>query len=246
MTRCTASLALAGALATMTLSFAACTDDASGGDAASPSAPSADLVQATRLADVPEGTAMAPGLYAMDFVSDRADTPMVVINVPAGYTGGGGGAKFFADGDVGFRHFDAWTVAEVAAAPCGDTDWVDPGPSVSDLTDALTALPVWDSTTPVPLTLAGHDGVYMELNVPARVPAGCLGQPRSWRDVNGSYQGVGEGKTQRLWIVDVDGQRLMLVAGYFPGPEGPTPAQVDELTRMAEGASFVDADQVAP
>ena len=105
---------------------------------------------------------------------------------------------------------------------------------------------MWDSTPPVPQTIAGHDGVYMELNVPASLPVECQGQPRAWRDVNGGIQGVGEGKTQRLWIVDVDGQRLMLVAGYFPGPEGPTPAQVDEITRMAEGARFVDADQVAP
>ena len=245
MTRWTARLALAGALATTTLGLAACTDDAEG-DSASPSAPSTEQVQATRLADVPEGTAMAPGLYAMDFVTDQADTPMVVIDVPAGYLGGGGGSKFLADGEVAFRHFDAWTVAEVATAPCGDTEWVDPGPGVDDLTDALSALPVWESTTPVPQTLDGHDGVYMELSVPATVPAECGGQPRSWRDVQGGYQGVGEGKTQRLWIADVDGQRLMLVAGYFPGPEGPTPAQVDEITRMAEGARFVDAAQVAP
>ena len=46
--------------------------------------------------------------------------------------------------------------------------------------------------------------------------------------------------------MDVDGHRLMLIAGYFPGPEGPTPKQVDEMTQMAEGATFVDADHVAP
>ena len=82
---------------------------------------------------------------------------------------------------------------------------------------------------------------------PPDVPAECDGEPRSWRDVAGSTQGVGQGKTQRLWIADVDGHRLMLVAGYFPGPEGPTPEQVDEMTRMAEGATFVDAaTQIAP
>ena len=37
----------------------------------------------------------------------------------------------------------------------------------------------------------------------------------------------------------------MLIAGYFPDRGGPTPRQVDELTKMAEGATFVDADQVA-
>ena len=86
----------------------------------------------------------------------------------------------------------------------------------------------------------------MELNVPADLPASCQGEPDSWRDHDGSTQGIGPGKTQRLWIVDVDGQRLMLVAGYFPGPEGPTQRQIDEMTQMAEGATFVDADRVAP
>jgi len=190
---------------------------------------------------------MAPGRYAMDFVSDREDTPKVLVDVPAGYVAGGGGSKFANDGEDGFRHFDAWTVATVATDPCGDTEWVDPGPGVDDLVEALRALPVWESTPPREQTIDGHDGVYLELNVPAQVPAECGGQPSSWRDVAGSSQGVGEGKTQRLWIADVDGHRLMLVAGYFPGPEGPTPEQVDEMTRMAEGATFVDAaTQIAP
>ncbi len=189
---------------------------------------------------------MAPGRYALDFVSESVDTPMVLIDVPAGYDAGGGGSKFLADADLGFRHFDAWTVTAVATAPCGDSDWVDPGPGADDLADALAALPVWESTRPVPRTIGGHEGVYLELNVPARTPAECEGQPNSWRDHRGVSQGVGEGKTQRLWIVDVDGYRLMLVAGYFPGPEGPTPEQMDEMAVMAEGATFVDADQISP
>ena len=110
----------------------------------------------------------------------------------------------------------------MAAQPCGDADWVDPGPGVDDLAGALAALPVWESTPPEPRTIGGHEGVFMELNVPARLPARCDAL-HSWIDYHGSTQGIGEGKTQRLWIVDVDGQRLMLVAGYFPGKEGPTP-----------------------
>ena len=127
----------------------------------------------------------------------------------------------------------------MATAPCGDADWVDPGPGVDDLADALAALPVWESTPPVARTIDGHEGVYMELNVPADVPAECQGgELLSYRDHEGGTQGIDLGKTQRLWIADVDGHRLMLVAGYFPGPEGPTPEQVDEMTRMAEGSDL--------
>lgn len=240
---------LATALATIAILLTACSDDpdtrtAAGDD--SPSSPSGDLVQVTPLTDAAGDTALTPGRYAMGFSSDQTDTPMVLIDVPAGYQGGDPYEITAEDDGAGFRHFDTWTVAEVAAQPCGDTAWVDPGPSVDDLADALATLPVWQSTPPAPRTIGGHEGVFMELNVPADIPAKCQGELLSWHDHLGGTQGIGPGKTQLLWIVDVDGHRLMLLAGYFPGPEGPTPRQVRELTQMAEGATFVDADSVAP
>jgi len=248
--KATLTRGLATALATIAILLTACSDDpdtrASAGDD-SPSSPSGDLVQATRLTDAAGDTALTPGRYAMGFSSDQPDAPMVLIDVPAGYQGRGDGYEIAAEDDgAGFRHVDTWTVAEVAAQPCGDTAWVDPGPSVNDLANALATLPVWQSTPPAPRTIGGYEGVFMELNVPADIPAKCQGEPQSWRDHLGGTQGIGPGKTQLLWIVDVDGHRLMLLAGYFPGPEGPTPRQVKELNQMAEGATFVDANQIAP
>ena len=240
---------LAAALATIPILLTGCSDDpgtgAGGGEDPPPSSPPGDLVQATRLADVAAAdTVLTPGPYAMGFSSDQADAPMVVVDVPAGYLGRGDGYEISAD-EGGFRHFDTWTVAEVAAQPCGGTAWVDPGPSVDDLADALAALPVWESTEPTPTTIGGYDGVVMELNVPSASPPRA-GRAPHWREHSGGTQGNGPGKTQRLWIVEVDGHRLMLVVGYFTGPEGPTPDVVDEMTQMAEGATFVDADQIAP
>lgn len=257
MTRHNSSSGRMAAFATVAMLVAGCSSDADqgassgeGSPTSSPtSSPSGDLVQATLLADLHTDTALTPGRYAMGFSSDQADTPMVLIDVPAGYRGGGDGYEIIGEekDGAGFRHFDAWTVAEVAEQPCGGTTWVDPGPSVDDLADALAALPVWESTQPAPTTIGGHAGVFMELNVPANIPAECLsGEPLSWQDHLYGRQGIGSGKTQRLWIVDVDGYRLMLVAGYFPGPHGPTRKQVNEMTQMAESATFVDADQVAP
>lgn len=245
---------LTAALAACAILLTACSDDSAaqapaGEDSSpsSPASPSSEVVQATRLADVAADTALTPGLYAMGFSSDHANAPMALIDVPAGYRAGGDGYEITAEDDgVGFRHFDTWTVAEVAAQPCGDTAWVDPGPGVDDLADALATLPVWESTPPAPRTIGGHEGVFMELNVPDDIPAKCQGELVSWRDHLGGTQGIGPGKTHHLWIVDVDGHRLMLLAGYFPGAEGPTPDQVAGMTQMAEAARFVDADQVAP
>ena len=111
----------------------------------------------------------------------------------------------------------------------------------------LAALPVWETTRPAPRTIGGHEGVFMELNVPADLPATCrrrtlqLARPPRRHPRNRP-----RARPSCLWIVDVDGQRVMLLAGYFPGPAGPTPKQVDEMTLMAEGATFVDADQIVP
>ena len=233
--------ALTAALASFAILLSACADDPD-----TPS-PTKDLVQATRITDVAtDDTLLPPGPYALGVGSDRGDVPMVVIDVPAGYVGRGDGFEISADIEgSAFRHFDTWTVSKVAAEPCGETEYADPGPTVGDLADALAALPVWETTPPVSRTIDGHRGVFMELNVPSTMPTECDGGLRSWIDVHGSSQGIGPGKTQLLWIVDVDGQRLMMVAGFFPGKGGPTPQQVDEMVQMAEGARFVDDEQIA-
>ncbi len=241
----------AALVAALSLVLTACTQDPEIGPSAaatsrppSPS-PSGTFVDATRLTTVTSDSPLAPGRYALGLSSVRADAPMVVLDVPAGYLGGGDGHGIAAE-DGGFRHIDTWTVTEVAGEPCANSTWVDPGPTVDDLAGALAALPVWESTSPAPVTVGGHEGLVMEMNVPAELPVSCGDQPSSWRDHLGGTQGVGPGKTQRLWILDVEGQRLMVVAGYFPGPDGPSRSTVEQMNRMAEGAVFVDADLVAP
>ncbi len=252
MMRLSSTTGRLAALATTAILLTACDDEAdvggSPGEVSQPSSPSGDPVLATRLADVAADTDLTPGRYAIGFSSNQTDPPMVLIDVPAGYRAGGDGYEISAEDNdgTGYRHFDTWTVSEVAEQPCGDTAWVDPGPGVYDLADALAALPVWESTRPVPVTVGGHQGIVMELNVPADIPDKCRSELLSWHDHLGGTQGIGAGKTQRLWIVDVDGHRLMLIAGYFLGHGGPTPKQVDEMTKMAEMAAFVDADHVAP
>ena len=54
--------------------------------------------------------------------------------------------------------------------------------------------------------------------------------PSSPRDIGRSVrsdgtQGIGPGQTHRPGMPDVDEHRLMPIAGYFPGPEGPPPSR---------------------
>ena len=203
------------------------------------------------LSTLPEGSAIVPGRYAAEFpsVARPEELPLAVLMVPSGYTSGGSAGLFAEEG--GYRHIDLWTVSEVVEDPCSGPVYVDPGPSVQDLADALGAMPMWESTRPGPVTVGGYDGLVMDLNVPDPIPPGCGAQPFHWRDDSGGSQVVGDGKHQRLWILDVSGQRLMIVAGWFPAGgsdslAGVTPAQVDELIAMAAGITFADPPAPSP
>jgi hypothetical protein len=208
----------------------------------------------TPMSRLTPGSAIPPGTYSGTFdTSPRpAALPRAVVRVPPGYVADGSG-ELAADTEVsgqGLRHLALWWVSEVISDPCSASAvWRDPGPTARDLADALAALPVWESTTPRPVTIGGYDGLVMDFDVPDPIPVRCGGMLYHWLDDIGGSQGLGPGKRQRLWILDVAGQRVVILAGWFPrgvsDPDaGTTPAQARELVRMAEGITFL-APQVA-
>jgi hypothetical protein len=197
------------------------------------------------MSDWAVGTPLTPGRYAGEFeVSAHPDElPLAVVRVPPGYSAGGPGGVYTDSG--GFRHLSLWAVSKVANDACPESAvYRDPGPTARDLADALTALHVWRSSVPRPTTIGGYDGLVMDFDVPDPVPDRCPAEPYHWVDDVGGTQGVGPGKRQRLWILDVEGQRVVIVAGWFPAgvsdPDaGVTPAKAKELLRMARTVTFV-------
>lgn len=211
----------------------------------SPSESGAPLPEGVVLmSDLPEGSALVPGRYAGEFPSTTrsGEGPLAVVTVPSGYLADGASGVVVDEG--GFRHLDLWTVSKVVEDPCSGPIYTDPGPSVQNLADTLAALPVWKSTTPTPVTVGGYQGLVMDFNVPDPTPDGCGDQPYHWVDDQGGSQGIGPGKRQRLWILDVAGERVMILAGWFPAggsdpSAGVTPAQTKELIDMAESTTFL-------
>ncbi len=54
--------------------------------------------------------------------------------------------------------------------PCkAGKNGVDPRPTVADLAQALTAQPLRAGSDPVPVTVAGYQGLYVETSVPAHI-----------------------------------------------------------------------------
>ncbi len=106
------------------------------------------------------------------------------------------------------------------------------GPTVDDFSEAVAAHPLLDVTTPTDVTLAGYSGKYLELQVPDDIS--MCGVYRPWEPW---YFAQGPGERWRLWILDVDGVRVVVQGIDHEETTG---------TRRAELQAIVDSIQIEP
>jgi hypothetical protein len=188
-----------------------------------------------------------PGAYAMT-ARGSGTPPHAVIDVPEGFSNFG----FFAvwpqgsednEDDDTFRSVAYWTVNGVYADPCRRTATApEIGPTVDDLVAALVDQRHTEVTVdPEPVSLDGHDGVVLEVTVPDDVSR-CDEDGRYvfWEGSPGdAHHQAPAGTTERLWVLDVDGQRVVLLtAATAVVPE----RDRDELTAIVESARFVEGE----
>lgn len=161
--------------------------------------------------------------------------------MPSGYSNFG----FFAlnpHDDDPWRAVQYWTVDGVFANPCEmDEGAPHAGTSVDDLAAALAAQKLTSVSEPEPVSLVGHDGLYLELTAPSDIAfedcaTGYFGYWEGMPDDAQHTVGT-PGTVDHTWILDVDGQRVVLVAIESPGV---TKAHVRELTDMVESVRFVE------
>ena len=114
----------------------------------------------------------------------------------------------------------------------------------SCLVAALDAQKLTRVSNVEPISLDGHHGLYVEMRVPRTVDVDRCddGYYMFWEGKPGDAQHTssgGPGSVERLWILDVDGDLVVLAAIAEPGvPED----RVEELTAMAESVRFVDPE----
>jgi hypothetical protein len=178
---------------------------------ARPSTPATEDAEPT-VTPLPMAGSVGPGTYLARFSGGGPLTSRAVIDVPEGFDALGGVAVVQADGPrgVGF-----WTASKVKPDPCNLSDLgEDPGPLVSDLAEALQDQEVTEATRPVPITLGGYDGLFLELSTPERGAAeGCAAnQYDLWTIGSGGSRYIGPGEVLSLWILDVAGDRLVVDA----------------------------------
>jgi hypothetical protein len=114
------------------------------------------------------------------------------------------------------------------------------GTTVDAFVTALVEHPDLDVTSPVDVTLGGYSGQYLELRAPANVTTDELGPDPSgcgffvWEP--GIYA-QGPNALWRIWVLDVDGIRVVVRADSFPGTTPQVQAQLQAI---------VDSIQIEP
>ena len=176
---------------------------------------------------------LQPGTY----VTAHPFLARVTFTVPTGWEGLMGGpylvdlGKPAQPGAVSFQVFDT-----VYADPCDFSKGPlapRPGPSVDDLATALVGLPRLGVTAPTDITIDGYRGKQFTLTAPSDL-TGCTLSPDGnlllWELPLGARIGMTRGEVDRVWILDVDGQRLVIVAPEHPGAlNAPSKAEVQAV-----------------
>ncbi|HET9346297.1 MAG TPA: hypothetical protein VFO05_11415 [Candidatus Limnocylindrales bacterium] len=180
---------------------------------------------------------LEPGTYATSPVFPLA----VTVTVPDGW-----GVLTMGTTVIVLESSEAylglWIAESTDRDPCalGGVDDSPVGPTAGDLAAALAGAPGFETTGPIDASVGGVDGTYIELVGPV---AGCT-EPTLWLTPDGSCRCMESTvERNRLWIVDVDGTRLVVDALEIPASDGVTgtsAAVIEEIQGM------VDSLQISP
>jgi hypothetical protein len=195
---------------------------------------------------------LSPGVQVLDLVSREhppgsgpKHLPRIAITLPKGWFNYDG----WAMNDGGTLVVSFWDVAKVYGTPCR---WqtkpkVDPGPSVADLASTLARQPLRHASKPRSAALGGFPGKYLSWSVPNKIDLGRCGQGyfESWTAkgwASDRYQQA-PGQVDRLWILDVKGQRLLIDAASEPWA---TRKQRIELGHIVHSIKFLSDSSRRP
>jgi hypothetical protein len=132
-----------------------------------------------------------------------------------------------------------WLYSQLCAGPGNDKGPTIPtGTTVDEFVTALVDHPDLDLTSPVDVTLAGYSGKYLELRAPANTTTDELGPDPSgcnyyfvWEP--GIYA-QGPNALWRIWVLDVNGVRVVVRTDSFPGTTPQVQAQLQAIVNSIQ------------
>jgi hypothetical protein len=181
-----------------------------------PSAPPSPTATAAPVRPLPSSGQLSAGRYVMGMADAPVDVEFTIGN---GWTSGG----WYVNTNAGSISF--WTVPNVYTDACDVATLPDEkiGPTFDDLVTALDDQMNTDMSTPVDVVVGGHPGVRIELSPSDGARDMCEvlyfwtypdGEPGRAIDLNESDSEYGS-KVQPVWILDIDGERVVIVAWSF-------------------------------
>jgi len=181
------------------------------------------------------GGPLEPGEYVTYPFEAPNDSISFTFTVPAGWEGFGNigvlpeqGAAGPDGMGMGFN-----LVTDLYSDPCTGSPVVTVGPSVEDLATAFQDQTGHESTTPTDVTLSGYSGKRMDLIMPSGDDyEACYGVGQTvWV---GSIHAQGPGNVWHLWILDVDGLRVVILAQDNPETSGKDKAELQAIVDSIE------------
>lgn len=136
----------------------------------------------------------------------------------------GGAGMFFSRGS--WLHSDP-CVTDAQVQLNGAPPDVPVGFTVDDFANALAEHPLLDVTAPVDVTLAGYSGKYIDLQVPSDLSA-CPTSYFPWEG-GGSLYAQGPSHRWHLWILEVDGVRVVIQTFDYPATSPQRRAELDVI-----------------
>ena len=193
-------------------------------------------------------TALAPGQWGLPAIGTDS-APLAVVEVPRGFYGGGSTVfdKRSSDTAVSqdpaavdgplFRWISYWTPTGVYKDPCTDEGGRWHVDTVMGVADALARQHRSSTTPAVPVSLDGHDGLYLELTSPTNLDiAGCKdGAYDVFESDPGTRWMNTPGMVDHYWIVEDEGKVLMVVTSTGPGV---STARASELAAIVRTTRF--------
>jgi hypothetical protein len=181
---------------------------------------------------------LEPGRYVYPFIGAPDRAPWGQVEVPPGWSQDRLLLATALDPDPHLRRVELVTVDRVAPDPCGGSMESVPA-RVPAIVKALTQQRTTQPSAPRPVTIDGYSGQLVSFQVPAGLDvADCwngAGELRPYAAGSG-WTSVFPGWTYRVWVLDVEGDPLLVMAAH--GAQT-TPAELAELTDMVEGLTFV-------
>lgn len=151
-------------------------------------------------------------------------------DLPAGWENFGFGASKDASDPTAGLSFVVSHVENTFEDPCAPVQRTPKiGSTVEALVTAFREIPHTTATEPVETRVAGFDATYLEVAIPASLPC----EPNEfdlWQEGPGAHWWVQQlNETVRIWVIEVDGQRVAIVAHTYPNTSEESMAELAEI-----------------